>query len=316
MRKAKANEIPVVVVEATPLFQTTLRQKITPYLPPPMVVAMRKIDPQLEPYVGPEPSMTILGTICLGLFLWQLLIRSCGCGRGGAGGGGKAIQNDEDDDEDNLLLKQESRYFDATILLCGPSLAGKTTLFYTLVHPNTNNNNNTTKTNTTVKSIKPNTGFVVQQNNGKIWRYLDAPGHWGASKLRSTILLDDKKESSVQKIILVLDATQPVGKAADYLYAICNQQQQQHNSKNHHKTTKLLVACHKAHAPKAKNVRRLKLQLRAELERLEKLELKNNNNSSGEQETDWEQVLEQVEFCASSCDDPPMLEGIHRFCQA
>lgn len=283
-----SNDAEVPVVETTSLFQAAMRQKITPYLPPPVVRTFNKIDPLLEPYVGAEPSMTILATICLGMLLWQLFIRTTT----GAGGRGKAVQ---DDDEDADLLQQDSRYFDATVLFCGPSLAGKTTIWRYLASPGTKK-----RINTTVKSIKPNTSFV--EDGDKTWRYLDTPGHWGASKLLSTIPLN-----SVRKVILVLDATQPVNKATDYLYSICKQR--------NNNGTKLLVACHKAKAPKAKNIRRLKLQLRSELERLEKLKL-NYSGAENDQYTDWERVLETIEFCASSCEDPTRMEGIQHFCKA
>jgi len=282
------NEIPVVV-EATPLFQTTLRQKITPYLPPPVVVAMRKIDPQLEPYVGAEPSITIMGSLFLGLLLWQLFMRI------GGSGGGKAIQNDDDDDD--ALVPKETRYFDSTLLLCGPSLAGKTCLFHALVHPGLKNL-------ATVKSIKPNTGFVTLDDK-KICRVLDAPGHWGASKMVSTVLETDDL-SSPDRIVLVLDSTLPVAKAADYLYSIIS-----HAPSDSDTTQGVLVACHKAKAPKAKNTRRIKLQLRTELERLDSLSVGKENGDT----KDWEQILNSsVTFCASSC-DPPILDEVRSFLQ-
>jgi GTPase SAR1 family protein len=326
MAKAKAkvvvedvvhnNNLPLTVVEAAThththpivLFQTTLRQTITPYLPPPVLVAMRQIDSHLEPsigmYIGPEPSMTVLGSFLLAVLLWQLVVRITNVARvllGGGGGGHNALKDDDDDDNPTNILHGDTRYFDATLLLCGPSLAGKTALFYQLVHPPEPQQQNGLRLRQTVKSLKTNTGFVTitTNNNNVVWRVLDTPGHWGADKMISTVLLNNHSQK-LQSIILVLDATQPVSKAADYLYALLVLQQSQSQQYN------LLVACHKSKAPKAKNVRRLKLQLRTELERLSQLK-------EGATSHNWEEIMEDhVQFCATSC-DPPLLQELETF---
>jgi signal recognition particle receptor subunit beta len=271
-------EIPIVV--ATPIFRTTIRQNITPYLPPPVVTAIYQIDLQLEPYVGPEPSLTILSSLCLALFVWRFLIRATGRA------GGKAIQ--EDDDQEDLNLKQsDRRSFDSTLLILGPSNAGKTSLFYNLVYPER------PMPLGFVKSISSNIGYVEQDSSKTVWRYLDVPGHWGASKLVSVVL----QKETIDRMILVLDSTQPVSKAADYLYTLCQQSN----------ITPILICCHKAKAPKAKNFRRIKLNLRNELERLDKL----SANPIGK---DWDKVLGHFEFCSSSI-DPLLLDDIRLFCQ-
>lgn len=273
------NEEAPPVVSETPLMRTTIREQITPYLPPPMVSAMRQIDPQLEEFIGPEPSITILGTFALALVLWQILLRA-------TGRGGKAIQ-DDDDQEDTLLRQTNQQYFDSTILLCGPSLAGKTSLFYTLVYPEQTMLG-------TVKSVSSNAGFKEHEQDSKVWRYLDTPGYWGADKLISVVI----EKENIDRIILVLDSTQPVSKAADYLYALVQQ----------NLSIPILVACHKAKAPKAKNFRRIKLNLRNELERLEKL--RSNDNTTLQ---DWDAVLGSLDICSCSV-DPPLLEDIRSFC--
>lgn len=275
--KSPQEEDDIPIVPATPIFRTSFRQKITPYLPPPVVTAMRQVDPQLEPYIGPEPSVTIFSTLFLALFLWQVLSRVIGRG------GGKAIQ-DDDDQEDLGLKQKDNRYFDSTLLFCGPSLAGKTSLFYSLVYPDRS------KPLGFVRSISSNIGYL--ERDSKVWRYLDVPGHWGASKLVSVVL----QKETIDRIILVLDSTQPASKAADYLYALCQE-------KNNIPT---LICCHKSKAPKAKNFRRIKLNLRNELERLDKL----SANALGR---DWDDVLGELEFCSSSI-NPNLLDDVQRFC--
>jgi signal recognition particle receptor subunit beta len=301
-----------VVVPATPLFQTTLRQKITPYLPPPVVVAMKKLDPELEPYIGPEPSITLMGTFCLALLLWQMikvLSKS-------SGGSGKAIQDDPQEKSDAALL-QPTKYYDETILLCGPSLAGKTSLFYELLD-NYNHTTTTTTTTTdptngddatkkkkrTVKSLQPNSGYYNNDNNDKTMMLLDLPGYWDTQKVVSTIQETTSSNSSHKPtwIVVVLDSTQSATKVVDYLYDILSLLTQKNKTSSKQTTTTVVIACHKSKAPKAKNVRRIKLQLRTELERLSKLK--------EDTTTDWEAILnDNIKLCATSC-DPPLLDDL------
>ena len=284
------NDIPIV--EAIPLFRTTVRQKITPFLPPPVVLAMRQIDPQFEPYVGPEPTITFIGSLLLAVFLWKLFGSTLGRK-------GKAIANLEDEDE--VVTTQDDRYFHATLLFCGPSLAGKTSLFYQLLHPNTNSGLSSTRIRT-VKSIKSHRDFwVVNENKGpKTIRVLDTPGHWGPTKLMDTSL----KKETIDRIVLVVDSTQPVASAADYLYALLSSDRK----------IPIMVACHKSKSPKAKNFRRIKLQLRTELERLAKLDTNTKDNSRPQD--DWDQLLQTCGFCSSSCcEDPHVLDELKAFCE-
>jgi hypothetical protein len=262
---------------------TRLRQKITPYLPPPVVAAMQQVDPQLEPVLGPEASITIMGTLMVALLVWKLL--SLVMGRSSTTSG--AIQ---DEQEDDAIVDYDDVNYDGTVLLCGPPLAGKTSIFYTLVYP-------TCPLFQTVSSIKPNTGFVTKDD--RVWRYLDTPGHWSPQKLVSTVLTGSS--SSVDRIVLVLDSTQPVSKSVDFLYGLL----QHFRSKG--SKPPILVACHKSKASKAKNVRRLKLQVRNELERLEKL------MDAEAAPVDWDDVLSsQVGFVSTSV-DPPVLSDLNAY---
>jgi signal recognition particle receptor subunit beta len=289
------NDIPIV--EATPLFRTTIRQKITPFLPPPVVVALRRIDPQLEPYIGQEPTVTLIGSLLLAVFLWKLFGSTLGRK-------GKAIANLEEDEE----LIQDDRYFHATLLFCGPSLAGKTSLFYQLLHPEYNSLSTAAATTTrirTVKSIKSHRDFwVVGEKNQTqtTIRVLDTPGHWGPTKLIDTFV----KKETIDRIVLVVDSTQPVAVAADYLYALLSL-----SSAN--RKIPIMVACHKSKSQKAKNFRRIKLQLRTELERLTKLDTNNNKDITPQ---DWDRRLQTCGFCSSSCcEDPLVLDELKAFCQ-
>jgi len=251
-----------------PLWRTTIRQTISPYLPPPVVSSMTNvIDPALEPMVGPEASMTLGGTIILGLVIMQLLkIISALSGQG------RAIATDDDDDDDEIVVKDKMKKdeYGETVLVCGPMGGGKTRLFYSLVHGNPNA--------PTITSIQANVGLLQPNsstkstladgedgdgttNGTKPIRIMDYPGHadWHSSQIIQVL-------DSLDRLVLVLDSTQSVSPAADILYHILA-----HATFNKKRKIHIMVDCHKADAPKAKNWRRIKIMLRTELERLLKV---------------------------------------------
>ena len=258
------------------LFQTSLRERITPYLPPPVVKAIQELDPQLEPFVGPEGCVNIFGGLLIAWFMYRLL-RTTVVGSSTSSlmgiGGNNAIQED-DRDRDILPADKTCRPFDGTVLLCGPPLAGKTSLFYRLINQQQDSDGKNWKT---VRSIKSNTGFletVTREKNDDLavatvatttaLRILDTPSHWGPQKLLQVVPLQD-----IERLVVVMDSTKPVAPAADYLYAIIKSKMTEKNIKqNRTSRNSLMIACHKSDHPKAKNVRRIKLQLRSELIRL------------------------------------------------
>jgi signal recognition particle receptor subunit beta len=260
---------PVAAEETRPLLlRTRVRHFFSPYLPPPVVIATKRVDSQLEPLFGPEPTVTIATSLWICWFVLKMFSFLSGSSWSRR----KAIVRDDDDDEEHYLTRQ----YDETVLLCGPTMAGKTSIFYHLVH-STNNR--------TVKSLKSNIGYVVVDQESapkmKTLRLWDAPGRWGTQKL-----LDTADIKTMDRIVLVLDSTQHAAKVADYLYAIL--------TKTADLKVPILVACHKSKSQKAKNPRRIKLQLRTELERLDSLK-------GGTEGIDWDQVLkEKVSFCSSS----------------
>ena len=208
--------------------------------PPPVVQAMRRIDPKLRPYVGPEATVTLAGTVILS-WLVLILLRSC------------SVLNSRrsaiaDDDEDGQGLTGSSKsksaaagsaeaQYDATVLLCGPRSGGKTALFYQLGFG--------LQDMPTVTSIKANvaisrnrplaTAATSSSTSGEESansnylpriRYVDWPGH---APLDDTVLKQsvlnkpsttrkaNSENSSLLRIVLVLDATQPVATAAESL---------------------------------------------------------------------------------------------------
>ena len=250
----------VVVAKEPPilLWQSTVRESISPYLPPPVISAMQRADIELEEYVGPEGSVTILSSLLLGwlvLAVVRLLsLRLFGSGRALA-------------DEETILEKKSatSETYDATVVFVGPPGGGKTRLFYRLCHGEAQV--------PTLCSLRANVGIstTTSDNNGQKIRYMDWPGY--------ASLHDEALESVFAapntRVVLVLDATQPVAAAADTLHHLFSLQQQSKSSKMMH----IFVACHKTDLPKAKNWRRIKIQLRTELERLLTVSAKTNQES-------------------------------------
>ena len=283
------------------LFQTTLRENITPFLPPPVIKAIKEIDPLLEPIVGPEASVTIFGSLLLAWLLYQLgrTVFSSGSPLG-SGDKNTAIQEDERDQDILPSNAETSRPFDETVLLCGPSLAGKTSIFYRLLQRD-GGSDDSSSTMGTVRSIKSNTGFL--ETSEKTLRILDTPGHWGPQKMLRVVGLQ-----SVQRLVVVVDSSQPVPPAADYLYAVIK------STISSSISPSILIACHKNDHAKAKNARRIKLQLRSELIRLGKLD-----DKGGESETEnnnpavnWEETMNTVPICSTSAAD---LKQLREFCE-
>jgi signal recognition particle receptor subunit beta len=251
-----------------PMLQTRVRQTVTPYLPPPVIRGIQEIDAKLLDTVGPEASVTILSTMLLS-WLTFIILRFLSS-RVGRGKGGRAIA---DEDEDHVLSGSSLRKvvdYDATVLLCGPTKAGKTRLYYQLCYR--------AKNMPTVMSIKANVGLSkppvatattddtkesAPQKKEPVIRYMDWPGH--AS-------LDDPAIKEVLKsqprIVLVLDSTQSAASAADTLDQLLLLYAGSGNKKKSTKTIPIFVACNKKDIPKAKNWRRCKIQIRTELERL------------------------------------------------
>ena len=276
----------IVVVEATPLMRTAIRERVVPYLPPPVVKGWRQVDPILEPYLGPEPTVTLVGSLLLGVLVWQILkiLSSLSSGR--------AIV---DDDDDHVISSSHEKDFTSTVLLCGPSGAGKTRLLYQLCcgEPNV----------LTVTSLRAN----VEVSPEKI-RFMDYPGH---ASLQSSQFLDILNKC---RIVLLLDATQPVAQVADVLYQLLAYAHKKKIS------LEIFVACHKVDAPNAKNWRRIKIQLRTELERI--LKVRSAEDSTADfwwtpgKPLDLDKVPQATfEFCSTSCETNVGMEELRSFCR-
>ena len=282
------------------LFQTRLRENLTPFLPPPVIKAIREIDPRLEPIVGPEASINIIGSLFFAWLFYRLALVFFSSGYSvGDSNRNSAIQEDDRDQDILPSNAKASRPYDETVLLCGPSLAGKTGIFYGLLQ-----RGNSISRMETVRSIKSNTGFL--ESSGKVIRILDTPGHWGPEKLLRVVGLKD-----VDRLVVVVDSSQPVSPAADYLYAILKSTISGDATKPVF-TQPIFIACHKSDHAKAKNTRRIKLQLRSELIRLGNLDTGNGEIENNTNKIDWEEAMNVVPLCSSTVSD---LKPVQAFCE-
>jgi signal recognition particle receptor subunit beta len=253
------------------LEMSSVRQTLNPYLPPPVLQAMDRIDPLLQDYVGPDATISITATLFLA-WIVLLLVRFFSSRLFGSG---KAI-----DDEENEQLQRPKSDQEATVLFCGPTNAGKTRLFYQICcqEPNL----------PTVQSIRANVG--TRQGI----RYVDWPGHGAIDDA----ILQPVLGSPGLRVVLVLDATQPAAGAADCLYQLLV------HAKTSKQTLTIFVACHKKDVHGSKNPKRVKIQIRTELERI--LKVHNNDADAniwpaGEPIELEELPFVKLHFCATDC---------------
>ena len=204
------------------LWQTNVRERITPWLPPPLTQGIQRLDPLLEPYVGSEATVTVISSLLVSWIVLWLMLRTLSVLNRTTG---RAV----DDDEGDVLAttRDEAETFDATVLLVGPRHSGKTRLFYQLCYAE--------RDVPTLMSLKANVGVsttIADADDDKdataavtAIRYMDWPGHASVSDpaLAPVLLLAKGSTTTTTRIVLVLDATQPVTGAADTLYQLLQQ---------------------------------------------------------------------------------------------
>ena len=266
-----------------------IRLSLTPYLPPPVVVGMKSVDKYLDDRdITSEGSIRIaLGCIVIWMihqlvqFVFskstQYQFQSQSQSRSQS-----QSQSFMDLNENKVWNKKWDTNVNGTVILCGPSNSGKTVLFHRLCTGTGTPNQIAVPT---VTSIQMN--HKLLDNNICL---MDYPGH---PSLRSQFVDLVKGISSKLRIILVLDSTKPVSDAADLLYLLLTHSEFKWNqSQTKKEKLSLLIACNKSDLSLAKNAKRMKIQLRTELERLRKLyRLKmksnmnhdNNNNNNNNQ---------------------------------
>lgn len=170
--------------------------------------------------------------------------------------------------------------FDETVLLCGASGAGKTALLHCLCNENDGDSYRPPMTTT---SLVVNVGYIgyisiprsndnesdESKDKSATVRLVDYPGHPSLSTKLTSLLLPDQ----TARIVFAIDATKPVTDGVAILYnSIFTNNQVRTAWKASGKTLSILIVCTKEDDKKAKNHKRMKIQIRNELDRLRKVD--------------------------------------------
>lgn len=253
---------------------TNMRETISPYLPPPALKWIKSIDtnPQIKQYVNnDEPSMTIVVAL-VSIYVLTALIRLISF----RGNHTRAVEGlDDDKPEGNVLSNLNVRHaheqpYQDSVLLFGPCNAGKSLLFHRLTshHQGTSveeeEEEDVAGIHThTVMSLKAN----VNVADGV--RIVDYPGHITLSKSLDTLLLP---QHCCHKILFVVDSTKSLSEAAGILYrSVLTNASVTKAWKKAGEVMRIMVVCNKSDETGAKHWRRIKIQLRGELEKLKKV---------------------------------------------
>eukprot|EP00586_Coscinodiscus_wailesii_P019079 CAMPEP_0172517842 /NCGR_PEP_ID=MMETSP1066-20121228/288339_1 /TAXON_ID=671091 /ORGANISM="Coscinodiscus wailesii, Strain CCMP2513" /LENGTH=313 /DNA_ID=CAMNT_0013300023 /DNA_START=84 /DNA_END=1022 /DNA_ORIENTATION=+ len=263
---------------------TTIRLTITPYLPPPVISAIKSIDANTAD-ITDEASMLLLITFLLAFITYQsITIVTNNWKR-------KGYDAAEDDDVMELTSKNKTRgaSFSETVLICGPCGAGKTILFHILCGDDDDASVAALQPlPPTVMSMKAAEGLVVSLPNSSQRRLrqeelpirlIDYPGH---PSLRASLPGVALRRSD--RVLFVLDSSKSVTEGANVLYLILTDPRVYQNWKSSGNKLKLLVVCNKSDLNGAKNSKRIKIQLRTELERMRKVRLGGGGSGVDERE--------------------------------
>jgi len=319
-------------------WQSTVTNVVRRGLPPPILKLIdNTIDPVLEPYVGPDSTITVATSLLVATFVLFIVRRVVARLLGKEG---KAIADDDDDHTNDVLRNQE--HYDATVLLCGPIDGGKTRIFYDLCHDerdvptllsiranigvveavHSSLSSNTRFAEASSSSAGVSEGGDDQKSDRQNIRYVDWPGHASLSDSALDTVFDaaDDGRNVVNplRIVVVLDSTQPAAPAADVLDQLftilydrvlgnsvgSDRKRSTKKNSNEDKKIPVFVACNKQDLPKSKNAKRVKIQVRTELERILKSRAAASESDGGNASSSswWPNVgepldLDDLSFC-------------------
>jgi len=292
------------------LVLTRTREALSPYLPPPVLNAIHTIDsnPQLQQLVGNEPSMSI-ATAILCIYVIGFVFKTISSFNMTITGKKKqSVEGLVDDEPESAVTSHLSKLttrgngqYGDLIVLFGPSQSGKTVLFHTLVSTSSSSSTSPSKIDPsvhvpqTVMSLKakfttltipPNDDDDNNNINDKTLtiRIVDYPGHTSLSSQLPSLLHPSSKytkNSSFSRALFVVDSTKPLTDAANMLYhqVLTNSTLLDAWEKTMNKTGQVLqimVVCTKIDMKNSKNWRRIKIQMRNELEKIRKIAISTN----------------------------------------
>jgi len=201
------------------------------------------------------------------------------------------------------------------VLICGAVGSGKTRLFQKLLCDEEN------VSNLTVSSSIAAQGSYKSSTFSGSCDLLDYPGH---SRLRSGLLNKSMLgRKNLKRILFIVDSSVNVIEAAEFLYDILLAVQ----NNVLHEGISILVCCNKADTKLAKNVKRIQLQMKTELNRLRGTR-GTMDDSNGEAGTliggnqilgtkgvplDWESMPCIISFISCSCETEQGINEIRTF---
>lgn len=277
--------------EDVPTTQTVLRnirKSAAPYLPPPLLNVIHKTDSYLlanhATRLPSEPSMSILTAFFSAFIALRLIqgLQLCWLSKTKrstahlSGEENNAVLSGLSQSKtrtDNSAQNNTSLHFDETVVIIGASGAGKTVLLHFL----SNENDCDMQLPMTVTSLVANVGFMhipcdnthKFKNKPLAIRLVDYPGHPSLSTQLTSLLLPDQ----TARIVFAIDATKPVTDGVSILYKfIFTNNKVRIAWKKSGKPLVILIVCTKEDDKKAKNHKRMKIQIRNELDRLRKVD--------------------------------------------
>ena len=306
----------IMTVKEEQTILTTVRKSSAPYLPPPLLRFLHVTDTYFHlnhelishDHCHDEPSMAILSALFVAYIvlrsiqvLWSSTTKRSTAHLSGnedtvlggltVSGGGKGVNNTNKHSRDATSGSSgydEPPPFDETVVICGASNSGKTALLHYLC---SDDDAKVVDPPMTVTSLQANVGYICNwedaddnSNNGKMTiRIIDYPGHPSLLSQLTTLLL----ATATSRLVFTLDTTQPVTEGAALMYQyILTHSQVRHSWAKVGKTLEVLVVCTKTDAKGAKNYKRMKIQLRNELDKLRKVDLaisESSTNSNGDE---------------------------------
>ena len=259
--------ISTVIDDDVSLSLAVVRNNVVPWLPPPLVKAMKAFDgnPQIQSMFHEytdEPATLLLISL-LSIFV----VYECLCQISSSSS--SAIIIDENEKEKFLIESPETESYQETVVFLGPSGGGKTTLFHMMQQYHKKQQDDDSSQGLimpmTVTSMKANTtilNFSKENGDDASVRLLDYPGLYLTQKENEGESYSNYIE---KRIVFLLDSTRPIPvDTAQTLHNIIL-------NNTHGEVIAILVVCQKSDVSNAKHWRRMKIQLRTELERWRKV---------------------------------------------
>lgn len=280
--------------DPTQILLRSARISVAPYLPPPVLNAIHITDSYLHvnhasfssTYFHSEPSASMLSAIFSAYIVLRLIqglqywwVSTTKRSTAHLSGEEDAVlsglsQNNKTDDKN--AQDDAVPQFDETVVVCGASGAGKTALLHTLINESDGDSGKLPMTTT---SLVANVAYMNitsgdntdedSNNKAEAVRLVDYPGHPSLSTKLTSLLLPDQ----TARVVFTIDATKPVTDGVAILYkSIFTNNQVRKAWEASGETLSILIVCTKEDDKKAKNYKRMKIQIRNELDRLRKVD--------------------------------------------